>query len=372
MKEKKTIAIFGVKTVPYTGGIEYVVENTAPYFNKDKYEVIIYVREKYFKSNECIPNVKIICLPHLKGKNTEAITHTFLSILHAIFIEKADIFFFHAIVLGSLTFLPKLFFKKVILQTHGLDWKREKWGKIAKLFIKFSTLACTIFPDITICVGRSDVNFFKENYKKKFELVRNGVRTAEIYETNDDMLRHFSLERKKYIMFMARLVPEKGPHILIKAFKDYLRENTDINLKLVIAGDTNYHDKYYYELIKEANDKVVFTGFVKGEDKYQLLANAILLVQPSSIEGMSITLLEAMGYGITPIVSDIKENLDILANFGLKFKVGDTNDLKEKIAYFIKEKENFDDKKDFMINYVRENFSWDDIISRLTNIFENI
>lgn len=366
MKKNKKIAVFGVKTVPYTGGIENVVENTLP--NLVGFEKVVYVRKKYFNS-ETLPNVRLICLPHLYGKTFEAFSHTLISIFHALFIEKASIFFFHAVVLGLFTPIPRLFGKKVVLQTHGLDWKREKWGWMTKLLIKISTFLSGIVPNATLCVGREDQLYFKEKFKKEFPLVPNGVRIPD-FNKNGKILEELKLEKNKYFLFMARLVREKGAHILIEAFNSFKNEINNNDIKLVIAGDTNYKDKYYEFLLNHKSESIIFPGFINGDDKFNLLVNALCLIQPSSIEGMSIGILESMALGTLPIVSDIPENSNLVNKFGLIFKSNDSEDLKTKLFQVYTGKFKLDKLE--MISYVSKNFSWDSSIQKLQDILESL
>ncbi len=365
----KKIAIFGVKTLPFAGGIETVVENTVPYLDRAEFAFIVYVRKRYHVNREKFTNIKFVCIPHLNGKNTEALSHTFLSCLHALIVERCDIYFFHAIVLGSLTFLPKLFLKKVILQTHGLDWKREKWGKIAKLFIKLSTKAAFIFTDRTICVAKNDADFFLEKYGKRFEVVPNGIYCRPAIQLDPKFIS-MGLSSSRYILFMSRLVPEKGPHILIDAFKKL--DSLQDDIILVIAGDTNFKDEYYKSLLKEESPNIKFVGTVVGQLKQSLLSNALVFVQPSSIEGMSISVLEAMSYGITTITSDIPENTILIGEYGLRFRKNNSDDLADKLKYFLKNKEHFMAQKLERINYTKASFGWDKSITKLNYLLENI
>ena len=366
----KKIAVFGVKTIPYTGGIEQVVENTVPYLNSSKFKFYIYVRKKYHTQTNEYDNITIVNINHLKGKTTEAISHTFLSLLHAIFVERCDIFFFHAIVLGSLTFIPKILNKKVIVQTHGLDWKREKWGFFAKSFIKFSTWVSIKFSDEIICVGKSDARFFKEKYNRNFKIVSNGVKVKSALEL-EKKLYESGIRPQKYFLYMSRLVPEKGPHILIEAYKK-MKIDLRSGIKLVLAGDTNYHDDYYNKLKEQESSAIIFVGFVDGKMKDSLLSNALAFVQPSSIEGMSISLLEAMSFGLTTIVSDIPENTDVISDMGISFRQNEPLSLTEKLEYFISNKNFYLTQRESIIIFVKSNFNWGKTISNLNYLLDKI
>jgi len=364
--DKKKIAVFGVKTVPYTGGIENVVENTMPYLSN--YEVILYVRKKYY-AGETLTNVKTVCLPHLTGKTSEALSHTLLALMHALFIEKANIFFFHAIVLGVFTPIPRLFGKKVILQTHGLDFKREKWNRVVKKMIHFSTYLAVKIPHRTICVGRTDQKYFMQKYHKKLKVVQNGVSIPNFSFCENYFIKN-NLSSKNYILFMARLVPEKGVHLVIDAYKKIILAQKYCNIKLVIAGDTNYYDEYYYNIKNVENENIIFTGFIKGDDKYSLLQHALCFVQPSTIEGMSTGILEAMAMGVLPLVSDIQENLDVVKNFGFTFRSGSVDDLYKKLLHVLER--NYIFKNTQMMEFARENYSWNKTVNELQKEMETL
>jgi len=359
MTTNKKIAVFGVKTVPYTGGIENVVENTTPYLSN--YEVVVYVRKKYY-TGEKLNNVKTVCLPHLSGKTTEAVSHTLLALIHALFIEKANIFFFHAVVLGIFTPIPRLFGKKVILQTHGLDFKREKWNNIGKKLIHLSTFLAIKIPHRTICVGKTDQKYFLQRYHKKLTIVRNGVSIPD-YSYTEEFFIKYNLTPKNYFLFMARLVPEKGAHLVIDAYKKIITDKKYCKIKLVIAGDTNYFDEYYYNIKNAQNDKIIFTGFIKGNEKYSLLQHALCFVQPSTIEGMSTGILEAMAMGVPPLVSDIQENLDVVKDFGYTFRSCCVDDLYKKLVLVLENHYIYKNKE--MMEFTRNNYTWEKTVNEL-------
>ena len=298
------VACFGVKAIPYTGGIENVLTNTAPILAKRGYDISIYVRanytKRYFKTTDFY-GVRVISLPCIPGKRLEAPSHTIISIIHAV-ITGHDLFFFHGVVLGFFTVIPRLIGKRVVLQTHGLDWKREKWGWFASRIIRLAGAIAARVPHLTFCVGKEDARYFETKYKKTLPVVFNGINSA-IKSDSRDYLRLQGLKECQFFLFMSRLVPEKGCHLLVEAWEQ-VDPNIKNNMKLAIAGDTNYRDSYYHKLVSRGNHDTIFLGFVDGEHKQQLLSNAAAYIQPSTIEGHSVALLEAMSYGLFTVVSD--------------------------------------------------------------------
>lgn len=355
--------------MPYTGGIEGVLSEVAPRLVSQGYDVTVYVRSRYagrpFKS-WTYEQVRLVSLPSLHGKHLEATSHTFLSVLHAL-LTGADVFFFHAVVLGFFTFIPKFFRKRVVVETHGLDWKREKWGWLARRLIKLSAYLCAIVPDATACVSMTDARFFKQEYGKQFPVIMNGV-NAPVLDVDQDCITKFRLCDRKYVLFMSRLVPEKGCHLLIEAWSS-LDPQIRGDLKLAIAGDVSYRDKYYYTLKRQARDDVVFLGFVSGRTKAQLLTHGLVFVQPSTIEGLPLALLEAMSYGLYPLVSDIEENLDTVRScHGTSFRAGDSGDLSNKLAVLLANPEKLDQLRPEISRWILRHYNWDDVTQRLVSV----
>lgn len=293
------------------------------------YEVTVYVRSPYTdgkKGSWEYEGVKIICLPCIKNKYLETPSHTLLALIHSLQ-NKYDVYFFHAVVTGMFVPLARLFGKKVLLQTHGLDWKREKWNRIAKFVIKFSTQLGIRFSHQIASVSLEEVEYFQNHFKKPVIHLPNGIPIIEPTNITSEIDK-FNLQTGKYILFLSRLVPEKGCHFLINAWNSISKELRS-GYKLVIAGDTQYKDEYYSSLRTHGSDNIIFTGFAVGELKRQILSHAALFVQPSTMEGMPISVLEAMGYGLPVIGSDIREISEIVLDKLLLFKSGNADSLKE-------------------------------------------
>jgi glycosyltransferase involved in cell wall biosynthesis len=164
---------------------------------------------------------------------------------------------------------------------------------------------------------------------------------------------------------LARLVPEKGCHYLIKAFNEI---NTD--LKLVIAGGSGHSDKYVQNLKNMSkNNNIIFTGYVSGHLKKELYSNAYVYVLPSEIEGLPLSLLEAMSYKRCALVSDIRENIEVMNGISLSFANKDYNDLKNKLEYLIKNKELARKYGLAGFKLVKETYSWDTITDEIENIY---
>lgn len=360
------IAYIGQKGIPSrAGGVEIHVEEIAKYMAKDN-DVTVYCRRnycsQYFKEYK---GIHIKYINSINSKHLDAITYTFLATIDAIK-QKNQIIHYHALGPSLLSFIPKLFGIKVISTCHGLDWKRDKWNKIAKKVLKLGEYASVKFPDKTIAVSNSISCYLKEKYKKDIIYIPNGI-DKKVCREVDEIRNKYNLDKNGYILFLARLVPEKGAHYLIDAFN-----KCKTNKKLVIVGGSSHSDDYVECLHGKAKDNknIIFTGFLSGEILDELYYNAYLYVLPSEIEGLPISLLEAMAYGQCCLVSNIKENLEVIEDKAIAFKSKSVEDLQQKLQYLIDNTEIVNRYKSESKKYVLKKYNWDDVSKRTQNVYK--
>ncbi len=362
------IAMIGLRGIPAkSGGVEVVVENLAPLLVRSGAEVTVYCRTPYCKERpKEYKGVKLRYLPTINTKHTEAIVHTFLSTMDVMF-RRYDIVHYHAMGNGLFSLLPRITGKKTVVTLHGLDWEREKWGSAAKLYLKLCERLISVFPNRVISVSKKIKHHYKKKYGKDIEFIPNGVDIIpgrKIY-----LLRKYGLKKDNFILFISRIVPEKGLHTLIDAFK-----KTKTDLKLVIAGDPTHTEEYFDELKKLAkrDRRIIFTGPLYGEWKYEAFSNARFFVLPSTIEGMPIVLLEAMSFGLCPLVSDIRENTDVIGNMGFSFRCKDTEDLRKKLEYMLANPELIRKKGKECKAMVEKNYRWDAVAKRTMEVYDGL
>jgi glycosyltransferase involved in cell wall biosynthesis len=326
---KLKIAVLGVKGIPHPGGIELVMEEIGSRLVQRGHQFDIFVRRHYMpEPREAYRGMGLPMSPGVHHKHLDALSHS-ISAMPIILQENYDVVYINSVGLSVLAWLPRVLGKKVVVHTHGLDWKREKWGPVAQKLIQMSAWTTVKLPHLTFCVCLEDKKYLEETFKSPCIYIPNGIPAAN--PLKPDEIKKYGLQGKDYFLFMSRLVPEKGAHLLIQAWQQ-IPLNKKNGLKLVIVGDSNHRDKYYFDLMDfKGADDIIFTGFATGQLKTELLTNALCFVQPSTIEGMPLSILEAIGYERMVLASDIRENKDVLSEFGWFFKSGDTNDLAEKL-----------------------------------------
>lgn len=324
------IAMIGLRGIPAkSGGVEVALENLAPRLVKLGADVTVYCRTPYCKTRPSrFKGVKLIYLPTINKKHTEAVIHSFLSTSNALF-KNYDIVHYHALANSIFSAIPRITGKKTVVTIHGLDYERDKWGRISKSYLRLCEYMNRFFPNRIISVSKKIRNIYKRNNKNDTTYIPNGVNIEN--PTRLNKLKRFNIQKDEYILFLGRLVPEKGIHTLIDAFKQLKTTK-----KLLIAGDATHTEEYVKKLKLQAEDdkRIIFTGPLYGEEKNEAYSNAYAFVLPSTIEGMPIVLLEAMSFGLCPVVSDIKENLEVTRHC-IPFKTRNASDLKDKLQKII-------------------------------------
>jgi len=359
------IAYIALKGFNIGGGIEKYTEEIGSRFVEKGHEVIVYTTKHWGTSKDGIhKGIKIKTLPSLNSKSLEKISVSFFASLHQLFLKDVDIVHFQAVGPSIFAFIPKIFTKrKIVVQSHGLEWKRAKWGGFAKTFLKANEYPLKRFADKLMVVSRVLQKYFRENYGIDSVYTPTGINKQEKRKPN--LIKKYGLKGNDYILFAARLVREKGAHHLIKAYNLAKPDQ-----KLVIAGDAPHEQKYKEELkslAKESNGKIIFTGDVQGELLWELFSNPYLYVLPSEIEGLPISLLEAMSFGNCCLVSDIKENKEGLAGYGFTFESKNHIDMSEKIKMLVNDIDLTNRFKHDAKKHVETKHSWDyiaDIIEK--------
>ena len=262
--------------------------------------------------------------------------------------------------------LPKLFGKRCIATIHGIDWQRAKWGGFASKYIKFGEKVAARYADEIIVLSESVQKYFKDTYGRQTAFIPNGVNRPAV-RTPRLIKEKFGLNKDEYILFLGRLVPEKGISYLIDAFKQIKTDK-----RLVIAGGSSDTNDFLYEMKRLAgnDERIIFTGFVQDRLLEELYSNAYVYVLPSDLEGMPLSLLEAMSYGNCCLVSDIPECAEVVENKAVVFKKGDVGQLKEKLQYLCTHPAQVEHYKQSAADFICQKYNWDDVVSQTVDLYQ--
>ncbi|MDO8684186.1 MAG: glycosyltransferase family 4 protein [Armatimonadota bacterium] len=322
--------MLGLRGIPATwGGVERHVEELTVRFAQMGHDVTVYCRSYYCKDykEDTYKGVKLKRLPAINTTSLDAVSQTILATAHII-PKDYDIVHYHSAGKAMFTVFPRIFGKRCVSTIHGAEWQRDKWGAGARTVLRAAEWAAVRFPHAAISVSKCLKSYLEEKYHRRIRYIPSAVNDPVFRPP--DKIREFGLSQKDYILFVARLVPEKGLHFLIDAYN-----RLDTNKKLVIAGDSHHSDQYVDELKQRANKNVLFVGYQYGEALQELYTNAYCYVQPSTIEGLSVTLLEAVVYGNCIITSDIPPNLEVVNDNAMIFENKNVDGLEEALKKVI-------------------------------------
>lgn len=368
---KLRVAMLGHKRIPSReGGVEIVVSELATRMVASGHDVTCFNRGGHHVSgadfdekalNE-YKGVKLKQVFTVDLKGLAAMTSSFFAAVKAAF-GRFDVVHFHAEGPCAMLWLPKLFGKRCIATVHGLDHQRAKWGKFASLYIYAGEKCAVKFADEIIVLSENMQKYFADTYSRKTVFIPNGV-NKNTPKPAMEITDKFNLEKDGYILYLGRLVPEKGIHYLINAFK-----RIDTDKKLVIAGGASDSTEYADDLKISACDNIIFTDFVKGRLLEELYSNAYIYVLPSDLEGMPLSLLEAMSYGNCCVTSDIYECESVVGEYGVTFKKGDADDLKEKLERLLSNPDIVEKYKSRSSDYVCNKFNWDEVTQKTLDLY---
>ncbi|GLY99117.1 glycosyltransferase family 4 protein [Actinoplanes sp. NBRC 103695] len=337
------IAMVGQKGMPATyGGIERHVEELSARLVALGHEVTVYCRDSY----DAMPmdqylGVRLKRTPTLPTKHFDAIAHAATATLAALK-DKPDVLHYHGIGPGLVAPLPRYLSRVRVVQTiHGLDNQRAKWGRLAKAVLGAAHWCSGRVPDVRIAVSRTLAGHYRDRFGTDTRYVPNGV-GAQRSVPAQQITTRFGLTEGGYLLLVGRLVPEKAADLLIRAFRRLPSRPGEASLKLAIVGGSSFSDEYVKVLRAAAGDdpRIVFTGFAYGDLLAELYTNAAGFVQPSRLEGLPLTLLEACAYGLPVVASDIPPHVELLGADAAGhriFRDGDEDDLVAALSRMLAE-----------------------------------
>jgi glycosyltransferase involved in cell wall biosynthesis len=366
------IAFIGLKGLPGTfSGVETHVHELGTRLVQRGHEVTAYVRPHYTPRDvHEDQGIRLIHRPTIHSKHLDAAVHSFFSALHTIG-KPYDIVHFHTIGPGAFAPLSRLSRAKIVTTIHRFDYLSGKWGRFARASLQMAERLCLRASHRTIVVAP----FLKEHYASlgyDVEYIPNGVPLPELGIGSDE-IRKLGLAPNEYCLFLGRLVPEKRPDWTIRAFL----ANTDEHMRLVVAGGSSATDSFVRELeslAAPARDRILLTGPVYGPLKEQLLGNARTFLLPSALEGLPITLLEAMSYGRPCLVSDIPPHRDVIVDGrnGFLHRDGDFEHLCARLEEVLaKDAASMAQIGAAARKTVAEGYAWNDVVDSVERLYES-
>ncbi len=370
------IAMIGQKGMPaHFGGVEKHVHDLSVRLAQGGVAVTVYARDWYTDpSITSYDGVRIQHIKTVKSKHFDTIIHTFLSTIHAIR-NSYDVVHYHGVGPALLSWMVRIFSPKtrVITTFHCIDRKHAKWGVLARFFLLMGEWSACRFAHTTIAVSKTIQQYARDVYDCQTVYIPNAV-TVSKKTTKKDSISSFGLTSGRYLIMVSRLIPHKGAHYLLDAWKTLSQQDPKGlgDMKLVIVGDGHHTDAYVQALHAQAqgNDRIVFTGFQSGEALQQLYSHARAMVHPSDNEGLPIVVLEAMSYGLPVLVSDIPEHRHLVQNYKYLFQAGSVSSLTNALQRLVEEKKYLlqeEGKRNKQL--VIDEYQWDRILPIIMEVY---
>lgn len=371
--ERMRIAMLGHKRIPSReGGIEVVVEELSVRMAARGHEVTCLNRAGHHVSGAefdadireagLYRGVRLKTVPTLDRRGFAAMTASVTGAFQTL-LRPYDVVHFHAEGPCAMLWLPKLFGKRCVATIHGLDWQRSKWGGFASRFIRFGEKTAVRHADTIIVLSRGVQEYFRQTYGRETVFIPNGVTRPERCPA-EEITARFGLEKDGYVLFLGRIVPEKGLHYLLEAWKGLQTEKT-----LVIAGGASDTAGYYDEMKKRGGERVLFTGFVQGRALAELYSNAYLYCLPSDLEGMPLSLLEAMSYGNCCVVSSIPECTEVAGDRAVVFEKSDAADLRKKLQRLLDDPKRVESFREKAADCICAQYDWEDVVEKTLAVY---
>jgi glycosyltransferase involved in cell wall biosynthesis len=375
------IAVIGVKGLPANqGGIEHYCQALYPRIVERGHTVDLYARSSYTKkpwfSISEYQGVRVICLPSLPFRGLDALTSSgFAAIVAAL--KRYDVVHFHALGPSLFSFIPRLLSSaKIITTCQGLDWQRGKWGKLSSRTILLGEKMAAKYAHNVIVVSQSLKNYFKKTYNVDAVYIPNGPGIYAESDPNFTFVKSFGLTTGKYLLFLGRLVPEKRPELLIKAFQSL----NPSDWKLVLAGGDSDTTDYITQLyrISDNNPNIIFAGELKGSHLSEMVRGAGIFVLPSDLEGLPLAMLEAMREGIPVLASNIPPHQQLIgenkpkrmaALRGFLFNAGNITSCSKAIDEAINQPEALAAMATEAQDYVTANYDWEKITTENLSVY---
>lgn len=365
------IAAFGFRSIPPRegcAGADKFASELLPRLVKRGHEVVAYNRLYHGQKTmgDSFDGVRLKSFRTVSGKGFDTLVHSFRCTLDIIFRNRSDIVHIQNGGNSIWSILLRLSGQKVVISQDGIDWNRDKWPWYGRLYLRLSSFITAHIPSAVIFDNVFAKEHFEKRFRKKFDFVPFGSDVPEV-KHDESIFRKLGLKEKEYFLFVGRFIPDKGLHYLIPAFE---KVNTD--KKLVLVGGSPNPSDYERKLLSTQDKRIVFPGYVYGDDSLRLMKNAYCYIQPSDVEGLSPVILNVMGLGTPLICSDIKENLYAVSNDAILFRQGSIDSLREALESSLNSPGEMANNAITAQKRILSTYTWDGVTDEHVAIFNKL
>jgi glycosyltransferase involved in cell wall biosynthesis len=357
------IAILGTRGIPASyGGFETFAEHLSTRLAARGHEVTVYCRAHYVSPRQLeYQGVRLAILPTIRHKYFDTVVHAFISALHAV-PSRFDV----ALICNAANapFAPILRFTgtPVAINVDGLEHKRKKWNWLGRRYYVLAERLATLFPNVTITDAQVIQEYYLARYGAPSTMIAYG---SEVERRPDrETVRRWRVEPNRYVLYVSRLEPENNAHLVIEAFK-----KVRTAYRLLIVGDAPYARDYIKGLKNRArgDKRIIFTGFVFGQDYRALQQNAYCYVHATEVGGTHPALLEAMGYGNCVLTLATPENIEAVGDAGIAY--ADEADLVDKLQRVLRDGSLVHGYRHRAQVRVQRHYDWEKVVDNYERLF---
>lgn len=359
------IALIGTRGVPANyGGFETFYEELGKRLVERGHDVTVYCRDSYYPEKlNLYLGMKLVYLPNLKKKSLDTLSHTFFSILHAIR-QPYDVYMVCNAANSPVLVIPRLLGKRIAINTDGLEWKRGKWGKIARFYYKLSERISTLLAQRVVADSRGIQDYYAEEYKTTTTFIPYGAYLSE--SSNAELLQKFGLKPGEYFLQITRFEPENNPLLTIQAYKQL-----DTNKKLVIIGGVPYESEYSRKIAAEAagHPNIILPGSIYDKELLnEIWCNSFAYIHGNEVGGTNPALLQTMASGCFTIAIDVSFSRDVLADSGIFFR-RNVQSLAEQMKWTLEHEKELKPYKIKAVDRIKLHYSWEKVTDDYERMF---
>lgn len=357
------IAILGTRGIPASyGGFETFAEHLSTRLVQRGHEVTVYCRAHYVSPRQLeFHGVRLKVLPTIRHKYFDTVVHTFLSALHAV-THRYDAALICNCANAPFSPILRIAGTPVAINVDGLEHKRKKWGWLGRRYYRLAEFLSTILPTEMVTDAQVIQDYYLARHNAQSTMIAYG---SEVERRPDrEFVRKWRVEPNRYVLYVSRLEPENNAHLVIEAFK-----KVRTAYRLLIVGDAPYAEQYINSLKASArgDKRIIFTGFVFGQDYRALQQNAYCYVHATEVGGTHPALLEAMGYGNCVLTLATPENIEVVGDAGVPYI--DEFDLAAKLQRVLRDGSLVQAYRNRAQQRVQKHYDWETVVDQYEQLF---
>src|SRR5687768_7155929 len=360
------IAILGTRGIPASyGGFETFAEHLSTRLVARGHDVTVYCRAHYVSPRQLeYHGVRLKVLPTIRHKYFDTVVHAFLSALHAV-PSRFDAALICNAANAPFASILRCTGTPVAINVDGLEHKRKKWNWLARKYYVLAERLSTIVPNVTVTDAKVIQDYYAARYHAQSTMIAYG---AEVERKPDrPVVRRWRVEPNRYVLYVSRLEPENNARMVIEAFK-----KVRTAYRLLVVGDAPYAHEYINDLKERARGdrRIIFTGFVFGQDYRALQQNAYCYVHATEVGGTHPALLEAMGYGNCVLTLATPENIEAVGDAGIPY--ADEADLTQKLQRVLRDGSLVQSFRNRAQLRVQQNYDWEHVVDQYEQLFASM